>query len=238
MYKKGKLIVIEGSDGTGKETQSNFLLKNINDSGLLGANKAHLISFPDYESPAGKKVRAYLNGELGNVEEVPAMQAALLYAEDRRDKKQEMEDILNRGDWIIADRYLQSNMAYQGAKIRRHEARQYFYRELLDLEYRGFGVPRPDLVAMLQLDGVIAQKHLNAREQFDIHEQDLGYLDKVRQEYERLSVNYYQLPIFAEWKTISCSREGQQLARKEISGIVWKIVLDHFFKDKENERLV
>lgn len=225
---KGKLIVIEGSDGTGKETQSGILLNRLNSSGVLGKQRAHLVSFPDYDSPAGKKIRAYLNGELGNLEEISPRNAALLYAEDRRAKKREMEDILRRGDWIVADRYIQSNMAYQGAKIENSAAREDFYRWLNDLEYGIFGIPKPDLVIMLKLESFVAAEHLAAREQFDIHEQDEAYLDRVRSEYEKLASGYYK-DIFSEsWKTVLCTKDRKQLSRESISDEIYKIIQEIF----------
>ncbi|MEX0869899.1 MAG: hypothetical protein WDZ39_00530 [Candidatus Spechtbacterales bacterium] len=212
---KGKFIVIEGSDGTGKETQSKLLAKKL---------LAERISFPDYDSKEGKIIRKYLNGEFGNVKDVGPYDIAPVYGMDRFAHKEQIEKVLSSGTHLISDRYFDSNAAYQGAKIKNEEARKEFYRHLVSFEYRILGIHLPDIVVNLRLDGDIAEKHLSERDQFDIHEQSAGYLELVRVEYDRIASEYYGDIFPGRRVVVDCSEGGKQLPIEEISNRIHKYI--------------
>lgn len=225
---RGKLIVIEGSDGTGKETQAKLLAERINE-------KVHLQTFPQYESPWGGIIREYLEGNFGGLDEVNPYLASLLYTGDRSVVAQRMNNILISGDWIVCDRYLQSNFAHQGVKISDTEERNKFVNWLEDKEYEQFGLPRPDKVIILDLSSAIKQKHITERRILedrrqkqdkrlfsdrrhrDIHEDNLDYLSRVSLEYNRLAE-------LKNWEIINCSPNGVQLSEEEVANEIFEII--------------
>src|SRR5262249_8380979 len=113
MVIRNKFIVMEGIDGAGKRTQIDLL------SRALTAKKLHhtVFSFPNYESFMGKMVARFLNGEFGPLEKVDAHFSSLLYAGDRLEAKPKMQKALKNNGWIIADRYVGSNLAHQSARV-------------------------------------------------------------------------------------------------------------------------
>jgi len=110
---KGELIVIDGADATGKETTAKLLVKKINSSGILGRNKAHFLTFPNYSGPFGAILKElYLSGKMGDLAEVDPLAPSILYAADRASEAHKIYNTLQRGNWIVCDRYVQSNFAY------------------------------------------------------------------------------------------------------------------------------
>src|SRR5215469_10489635 len=130
MPTRGKLIALEGIDGSGKRTQLDLLAGALEGRGL----PTSLISFPQYESFYGKLVGQYLNGEFGALAAVDPHLSALLYAGDRLEAKPEMEAALAAGKFLLADRYVGSNLAHQCARVRA-ESREEFLDWLRRLEY-------------------------------------------------------------------------------------------------------
>ena len=120
----GKLIIIEGTDGSGKQTQTELIYNKL--TLLLGIEKIKKLSFPNYESKSSEPVKMYLSGEFGkNVEDVNAYAASILYSVDRfASFKTEWENLYNGGGVIISDRYTTSNMIHQASKIRDDSERE------------------------------------------------------------------------------------------------------------------
>ena len=170
----GKLIVLEGLDGSGKATQSRLLTAALEREG----RRVRRISFPDYESNASWPVRMYLGGEFGpKPEDVNAYAASVLYAVDRfASYRKDWGEFYRDGGILIADRYTTSNAVHQCSKLPREEWDGYL-DWLFDLEYRKIGIPAPDAVFYLEVDPAVSQRLLSGRYQGDegkkdIHERD------------------------------------------------------------------
>ncbi len=177
-----KLIVIEGLDGSGKGTQSELLTKTLIDRGF----KVRKLTFPDYDSPSSSLVKMYLQGQLGdNPDDVNAYAASSFYAVDRiasylKDWKKDYEEC----DYIVADRYVTSNLIYQMTKVCDDE-RDEFISWLEDFEYNRLAVPQPDIVIYLDMPPVVSQKLMTSRyngdeSKKDIHEKNLDFLFMCR----------------------------------------------------------
>lgn len=177
---KGKLIVIEGLDGSGKSTQIEYLKSKLN-----GKN-VHQIKLPDYDSESSALVKMYLRGDFGkDPGDVNAYAASAFYAVDRfANYKMKWKSFYDSGDIIISDRYTTSNAYHQATKIDKDE-RANFFKWLEDFEYGLIGVPKPDAVIYLDMPIEISQKMMSERyhgdeTKKDIHESNLDYLYKCR----------------------------------------------------------
>lgn len=199
----GKLIVIEGTDGTGKSTQFAMLTRRLKEEGT----SFRRIQFPQYLEPSSALIRMYLNGEFGeNPNDVNAYAASTFYAVDRyasyqRVWKQDYQD----GGVILSDRYTTSNAVHQGGKLE-GTAREEFFSWLYDLEFNRMGLPKPDLVLCLDMPVEMSEALMRKREsdtgtKADIHERDDGYLRKCR-EVARQAAAYFG------WTTVSCVKDG------------------------------
>src|ERR1700688_465190 len=146
MLTRGKLIAIEGIDGSGKRTQLDLLSSELDARGLA----TFRISFPRYDSFFGKLVGRYLNGEFGALDAVDPHLSALLYAGDRLEAKPDIDAALSAGKIVLADRYIASNMAHQSARVS-HELREGFFAWLRRLGYGVYGLPAGDLVIFLRV---------------------------------------------------------------------------------------
>ena len=202
----GKLIVIEGLDGSGKATQSKLLAEELERSGA----PVRRISFPNYESNASWPVRMYLNGEFGpRPEDVNAYAASVLYAVDRfASYRKDWSEFYQDGGILVADRYTTSNAVHQCSKLPREEWNGYL-DWLFELEYHKIGIPKPDAVFYLEVDPEVSQRLLSGRYQGDekkkdIHERDLAYL-----EHSRAAAAYCADRL--GWRRISCCEGGQML---------------------------
>jgi len=146
---RGKLIAIEGIDGSGKRTQVELLAAALRTQG----HSVYSTSFPQYGSWFGKMVGQFLNGELGPLEGVDPHFTALLYAGDRYEAKPRLGAALNEGQIVLADRYIASNLAHQTARVEPEE-RAAFVEWIEHLEYGIYGLPPEDLVLYLRLPPV------------------------------------------------------------------------------------
>jgi len=152
---KGRIIVIEGTDCSGKETQTSLLVQRLKKSG----RKIEHMCFPNYDSPTGKIIggsylgRSYIGDSVfpEGADKVDPKVAALYYAADRRYNRQRILDLLNDGVDVILDRYVESNMGHQGAKIFDKDERLKLYDNLATLEYEFLELPKPDLTIFLYM---------------------------------------------------------------------------------------
>lgn len=201
---KGTLIVLEGIDGSGKETQASLLEKKLKEKG----REVMHISFPDYESPSSALVKMYLKGDFGkNPEDVNPYAASLFYAVDRfASYRMKWKDFYQKGGIIIADRYTTSNMVHQMTKYEDKKARKDFLSWLEKTEYEELELPVPDLVILLDIPLAVSENLVKERARqggsMDIHEQHLDYLRKCHDAYQEL-VSLYG------WKRIPCTEEGK-----------------------------
>lgn len=192
MPARGKLIVIEGIDGSGKRTQVDFLARALGERGVPFTQ----VSFPRYDAFFGKLVARFLNGEFGSLASVDPHFSALLYAGDRLESKPAIEASLLSGKTVLADRYIASNLAHQGARVPPGQ-RDEFIAWLKQLEYGVYGLPAEDLVIYLRVPAVEAHRlagergKLGAREytklRRDLQESDLAHLEASSAVYDGLA---------------------------------------------------
>ena len=199
----GKLIVFEGTDGSGKSTQFELLAKRL-EAEQIGFQR---LRFPQYEEPSSALIRMYLGGAFGDdPEAVNAYAASTFYAVDRYASYQRVwKDYYQGGGLVVSDRYTTSNAVHQGSKVPEGE-RAEFFRWLYDLEYDRMGLPRPDLVVLLDMPVELSEQLMRKREQStgthaDIHERDEDYLKKCR-DVALHAAKYYG------WRTVSCAKDG------------------------------
>lgn len=221
MTGRGKLIAIEGIDGSGKRTQVELLTAALRERG----HSVLATGFPEYDSWFGKMVGQFLNGELGPLESVDPHFSALLYAGDRFEAKAKLEEALNKGQIVLVDRYIGSNLAHQTARV--DPTRRAAFQEWIEhLEYGIYGLPKEDLVLYLRVPPVEAQKLValkSARSytsaQKDLQEASLRHLEDAAQMYDSLAKR-------PNWNTIECfdnkrhqMREAEKISQ-EILGTV------------------
>lgn len=186
----GKLITIEGIDGSGKGTQSQLLLEKLKQAG----KKVKMYSFPAYEQTFfGREVGAFLRGEFGSIDQVHPKLASVLFASDRLEQKPDLLADLNAGYYVVCDRYVESNMGHQAAKFPEQE-RVAFIDWLEELEYQVNGLPKPDITFFLDVPLSVSKELVLKKKQRsytdekeDIHEAAHGYLEKVYQVYQYLN---------------------------------------------------
>lgn len=183
MAQKGRIIVLDGLDGSGKSTQFELLQKFLTKNKI----KYKAISFPDYDKPSSTLVKMYLHGEFGNsADSVNAYAASSFYAVDRYASfKLYWEEAYNNGYFILASRYVSSNAIHQMEKLDKSKWDVYL-NWLCDYEYEKLGLPKPDKVIFLDMPVNVSQKLLSKRYngdegKKDIHESNTDYLDNCRQ---------------------------------------------------------
>ena len=215
----GKLIVFEGTDGSGKSTQFELLAKRL-EAEQIGFQR---LRFPQYEEPSSALIRMYLGGAFGDdPEAVNAYAASTFYAVDRYASYQRVwKDYYQGGGLVVSDRYTTSNAVHQGSKVPEGE-RAEFFRWLYDLEYGRMGLPRPDLVVLLDMPVELSEQLMRKREQStgthaDIHERDEDYLKKCR-DVALHAAKYYG------WRTVSCAKDGAIRGVEDIHEEVYAIV--------------
>ena len=220
--KRGRLIVIEGTDSSGKETQTAMLFERLSEK----ISNIRKISFPNYESPACAPVKMYLAGEFGtDAEKVNPYPASTMYAIDRyASYKTDWGKFYNGGGIIITDRYTTSNMVHQASKIDNSQEKDMYLSWLEDLEYNKMGIPRPDLVIFLNMPTETAQKLMAERknkitgeDKKDIHEKNIEYLKKSHENACEISKKY-------SWKEIKCVENDRLKTIEEISNEVFELV--------------
>ena len=179
----GKLIVIDGLDGSGKSTQTDLVAKALAEQGI----KVRQISFPDYKEPSSALVKMYLSGVFSeNPDDVNAYAAGSFYAVDRyASYKQFWEKDYQDGALILATRYATSNAIHQMGKLPRNQWEDYLHW-IEDFEYSKLGLPAPDLVIFLDMNRAVADRLLSERyagdeSKRDIHEKNMAYLQHCRE---------------------------------------------------------
>lgn len=205
---KGKFIVIEGGDGSGKTTQFNLLKEKLISDGY----KLETIDFPQYGEPSAVMLEKYLNGDFGSAKEVGAYRASIFYAIDRYAASFKMKSWLSEGKIVLANRYATSNMVHQAGKIRDSLERDKFLDWLDELEFGIFDIPRPDLVFFMNVSADISQslalkkegRHDNIKSRNDIHENDLRHLRDALEAGNYVAKKY-------NWEIINCDDGNSQM---------------------------
>lgn len=216
MSERGKLIAIEGGDGSGKATQAELTREYIGETLGRAVLKA---SFPRYGEKSAVFVEKYLNGEYGGLDNLPPDVVALLFATDRMAGTPEINEWLNENPDGIAvlDRYIGSNLAHQGAKILDESERREFYKHILSYETNVLGMLQPDVNIVLLLPSRIAQQNVDSKDarsytdkKRDIHEADARYLERVRTCYIELCELYPE-----HYQAINCLDESGAMRSRE-----------------------
>jgi len=225
MTQKGKLIVIDGIDGTGKATQVGLLAGRLKN----GRFKTKTIDFPRYyDNFFGKLVGECLAGKYGDFLSLDPRIASTLYAADRFESKNQINKWLEQGYLVIVDRYVSANQIHQGGKLTDGRKRAHFLRWLDKMEYKVFGIPRPDLIIYLDLplelsqqlldakhySFVLAQRKRYTKEVKDAHEASVTHLDQSRQSALRMVASKNK------WIKIDCAPEGELLSKGEVHLLV------------------
>jgi dTMP kinase len=227
----GKLIVFEGLDGSGKSTQSNLLTEHLRKEGY----EVEKIDFPQYGTKSAGLVENYLNGKYGTSKEVGPWRASIFYACDRYDASFKIRKWLKEGKIVVSDRYVASNIAHQGGKIKDKKERKKYLKWLYTLEYEIFGIPKPDICFILKTSPELARKmapkvteaekkrkreaYLGKSEIRDIHERDLSHLKEALDSYLETAKEFPK-----DFKVIECLENGKWLSPHVIHQKIWKIV--------------
>ena len=215
----GKLIVIEGTDGSGKSTQFRLLTDRLESEQV----KFQKLVFPQYSEPSSALIRMYLGGEFGkSPSDVNAYAASAFYSVDRYASYRKVwGKWYEAGGLVVSDRYTTSNAVHQASK-EPEDKREDFLNWLYDFEYDKLGLPRPDLVIYLDVPTDFTEKMLRHREtethtQADIHEQDMQYLATC-QRMGRAAAEHYG------WTVIRCVRDGAMRSMEDIHEEIYRHV--------------
>jgi dTMP kinase len=234
--KRGRLIVFEGSDCSGKSTQINLLIERLRKEG----NSVETLDFPNYQTPTGKIVRRYLDNEFGPANEIPAKLASIFYAEDRYASKKFVDEALQKNDIVILDRYVESNMGHQGGKISDPKAREDFFEWLNELEYSNFKLNKPDAVVFLYMPYDVSQQLMINRERKSEFHPGAEKLDGHEGSPEHLrnaENSYLHLARLFDWIKIDCAPDQTMDTLKtpeQISTELWSnisIILERPVED-------
>lgn len=219
---KGKLIVVEGTDCSGKQTQTELLLKRLEENGI----KCIRIDFPRYDTPTGKIVGGpYLGkpeicdsyfGE-GAVNVDPKI-ACLYYAADRKYNIEKVNKYLNEGYYVILDRYTTSNLAHQGSKILDKDERFNMYQWIDKLEYWLLDLPKPDMTIFLHMPYEYSLQLKKNRENLDEHEKNENHL-------RHAEACYMELRELYNWKYINCIENDSIKSIEKINDEILDLVL-------------
>ena len=220
---KGKLIVIDGTDGSGKATQVALLAKKLKKEGKI----VKIVDFPEYyKNFFGAFIGHCLSEQYYNWIKVHPKIASVVYAADRYESSEEIRNWLKKGYVVIANRYVSANQIHQGGKIKSEKKRNDFIKWLDEMEYDVFKIPRPDITLYLSLPVNIVLQLLKDRESSkmkraylkkkkDVHEADINFLKnsiKSALKLEKEVKNFIK---------IECSKEGKILSREQIHEMVY-----------------
>lgn len=222
---KGKLIVIDGTDGSGKATQVGKLKERLVNEGY----KVQSLDFPRYyDNFFGKFIGEALKGDYGNWAKIHPKLASIAYAADRYESSQQIQQWLDQGSIVILDRYVSSNQIHQGGKIDDENERREFMQWLDTMEHEVFGIPRPDAILYLDVSVEITQELLVKKGnqeskkylegQGDQHENNIEHLEAARES---------GLKMIAEnnnWIRVGCSRDGDIFSIEHIHKLVYEKV--------------
>lgn len=222
----GRMIVIEGVDGSGKSTQFARLCRRLEEEGV----PFRQVAFPRYGQPSAALIEQYLQGQFGDKpEDVGPYAASAFFAVDRvASFQQDWGEYYRQGGLMLCDRYTTSNAVYQASKLPPEQAEP-FLRWLFDFEYQKLGLPEPSLVFFLDMPEQISLELLRRRPGGlgDIHEKDREYLARCRQSALRICQLY-------GWRRIDCAPEGYPAPVEQVHGWIWDQVQKFLAQDPGN----
>ncbi len=218
----GKLFVIDGTDGSGKQTQFDLLKKHLTEDGI----EYRTVSFPNYDSPSSSLVKMYLSGEFGeNAKDVSPYIASTFYAADRYATfKKDLKEYYDNGGIILADRYTTANMVHQAGKITDEVEREKYLNWLFDLEFNIYGLPVPTEVFFLNMPPKKVEELIKNREnkfthndKKDIHERDAKHIEDSYNAACSLVGKY-------NWNEVKCVKNEEIRTREDIHNEIYNIV--------------
>ncbi|HET6863578.1 MAG TPA: thymidylate kinase [Candidatus Saccharimonadales bacterium] len=230
MAKRGLMVVLDGSDGAGKNTQLNLLAERLKAAGYNVATFA----FPQYEKESSYFIRQYLSGAFGNAVKVSPYTAALFYALDRYEAAESIRRALKEGKIVLVDRYVGANMAHQGAKFADPVEQRGFFVWEDNLEFQLLRIPRPDVNFFLRVPADVSAKLIKQRAAEtgvvrDEHEKNSQFLKKSVATYDLLCRLFPK-----DFTAIECTKNGQLLGIPQISDLIWKKLKPLLPDDKPN----
>ena len=233
MSTRGKFIALEGIDGSGKGTQLEMLARAFESRGIA----FHRASFPHYVGFFGKLVANFLNGEFGPLETVDPHFSAMLYAGDRWEALPMLEADLDRGRAVLADRYIASNLAHQGARVAREKRRE-FLAWLKELEYRIYALPAEDLVLYLRVPAQEAQRLVGEKAKRDYTKLQRDLLESNLHHLQTASEVYDELARQPNWVVIECYDAAARTLRaaEEIHQEILTAIEERLFPTLEARR--
>jgi len=222
---KGKFIVIDGTDGSGKATQTKLLVKKLKKEGY----KVKTIDFPRYYNNFfGKLIGECLAEKYGDFLSVDPHIASVLYAADRWESSKKIKEWLKEGNIVIADRYASSNQIHQGAKINESKKRSEFLKWLEKMEFKTFGIPKPDLIIYLYVPVEITLKLLKKKTASKRKRYMEGKGDLAENNPQHLNDSQNSAAILVEkynnWHKIDCIKGGKLMSINEVNNLIWKKV--------------
>lgn len=219
---KGIFIVIDGSDGSGKSTQYARLCERLGEEGV----EFETIKFPQYNQPSAHFVEQYLQGKYGQADEIPPKRASVFYALDRYAAGRHIQEQIEKGIAVIADRYVAANMGHQGGKMHDAETRREFFSWLDDFEFNLMGIPRPDLNIVLSISDEQAQRNITKRagesdHASDIHEANPDFLRRSAEVYREICQLFPD-----QYTRIDCMKdESSMLPVEDVHNQIWKLAM-------------
>ena len=218
---KGKLIVIDGTDGSGKATQTKQLKQRLESEGY----RVQTLDFPRYyDNFFGEFIGKGLKGDFGDWVGLHPKVASVMYACDRFESKSQIEEWLKQGYIVILDRYVSSNQIHQGGKINDDLERKEFLQWLDKMEHEVFALPRPDLILYLDVKVELTQDLIHQKQnqqnkaylkgQKDQHEGDLKHLEDARESGLRMIAENNN------WVSITCTNKKRILSIKSINDLI------------------
>lgn len=219
---QGYFIVLEGTDGSGKGTQTELLVNRLKQDG----REVEVISFPRYGQPSCALVEYYLNGKLGSLQDISPYRGSIFYAIDRYVASFKIRSWILENKIVICNRYVGSNMGHQGGKMKNPDERQKYFDWNYDLEYNIFGIPKPDINIVLHVTPEISQtlvdkktsrEYLNGKKR-DIHEDDLDHLRSAENAYLQM------VDRFPEFRLVECVENNQLLSVEAVQAKVYALV--------------
>lgn len=212
--KKGKFIVMDGSDGSGKQTQVALLVEYLRAQG----KKVSSLDFPRYQDNFhGRLLKRALAGEFGDFLSLTPYTASVLYTGDRFESSGEIKDRLAAGEIVVADRFTTANMIHQGGKFTDPVKRQEYLDWITNLEYGYLEMPKPDVILFLRVPVAISLKLLEGKQGKDKAEENIPYLTRSLACAEAIAPQY-------SWVLIDCAPTGELRPREDIhQDIVTKV---------------
>ncbi len=216
---KGKLIVLDGTDGAGKTTQTQMLVETLTQSGY----QVEVADFPKYGSKSAGPLEEYLSGKYGQLNPEAS---SIFYAVDRLDASQQLHQWLDEGKIVVSNRYVTANAGHQGGKIEDKADRLKFFKWLNNLEYNIFGIPKPDLNIILHVPAKVGQARVKTRgKKTDIHETDIKHLQNAEKVYLEIA------GLFPNTRLVECAEGEDMLSPTEVHNQVWEYVRRIALKD-------